>query len=70
MRLSYPYRIIPLSDVSPFGLDECQSAWAITAKQPSARSAPSTPPPLTPPAKAPVEKGAKRSDGADVRWEV
>ena len=40
----------------PSGLDECQSVWAITAKQPYARSAPSTPPPLAPPAKAPVEK--------------
>jgi len=36
---------------------------AITAKQPYARSAPSTPPPLTPPAKAPVEKG-----GQAVEW--
>ena len=55
----------------PSGLDECQSVWidlsvlhwwacvAITAKQPYARSAPSTPPPLTPPAKAPVEKGGQ-----------
>ena len=54
----------------PSGLDECQSVWidqsvlhewpcvAITAKQPYARSAPSTPP-LAPPAKAPVEKGGQ-----------
>ena len=55
----------------PSGLDECKSVWidqsvlhewpcvAITAKQPYARSAPSTPPPLAPPAKAPVEKGSQ-----------
>jgi hypothetical protein len=43
----------------PSRLDECQSVWAITAKQPYARSAPSTPPPLAPPAKAPVEKGGQ-----------
>jgi hypothetical protein len=64
----------------PSGLDECKSVWidlsvlhewpyvAITAKQPYARSAPSTPPPLTPPAKAPVEKGSQAvgSSGREV----
>jgi hypothetical protein len=65
----------------PSGLDECQSVWidlcvlhewpcvAITAKQPYARSAPSTPPPLTPPAKAPV-KGSQAVgwSGRPDRW--